>query len=213
MKTIARLRHLGVSSVKARRYASTIKGEPVERAVAILELQPSPTCQALGKLLKSAVANAQENGGLAAEHLYVSNVLVDQGPSLKRIKPRARGRAYRILKRSCHLTVEVDLKPGITPEGLAEEQVPPKRVPRKKKEPAKTKTAGKAESKAEQAEKKPPAKAKAGAKSSAPKKRRVSRAAKAVDKDAEKTAEGKPAEPSRTSRGKARKKDDEGEKE
>jgi large subunit ribosomal protein L22 len=110
MSTVARLRNYGVPSLKIRRFAGTIKGEPVEKAMAILDLQSSPTCQTLAKLLRSAVANAVNNDGLAAENLVVSNVLVDVGPTMKRIKPRARGRAYRILKRSSHVTIEVDLR-------------------------------------------------------------------------------------------------------
>jgi large subunit ribosomal protein L22 len=110
MSTVARLMNYGVPSLKIRRFAGTIKGEPVEKAMAILDLQSSPTCQTLAKLLRSAVANAVHNDGLAAENLVVSNVLVDVGPTMKRIKPRARGRAYRIFKRSSHVTIEVDLR-------------------------------------------------------------------------------------------------------
>ena len=110
MSTIARLTNYGVPSLKIRRFAGTIKGEPVEKAMAILDLQSSPTCQTLAKLLRSAVANAEHNEGLARENLVVSNVLVDVGPTMKRIKPRARGRAYRIFKRSSHVTIEVDLR-------------------------------------------------------------------------------------------------------
>jgi len=109
MITRAKLSHLGVPALKIRRFASTIKGEKVERALAILDLQPSPTCQYLSKLLRSALANAVNNHQLAADYLYVSNVLVDQGPTMKRIRPRARGRAYRVLKRSSHVTIELDL--------------------------------------------------------------------------------------------------------
>ncbi|MDQ3024206.1 MAG: 50S ribosomal protein L22 [bacterium] len=110
MSTVAHLKNYGVPSLKIRRFATTIKGEPVERAMAILDLQSSPTCQILAKLLRSAVANAEHNDGLAAENLVVSNVIVNVGPTMKRIKPRARGRAYRILKRSSHVTIEVDLR-------------------------------------------------------------------------------------------------------
>jgi large subunit ribosomal protein L22 len=113
MKTIARLRNFGVPSLKVRRFAGTILGESVDKAMAILQFQPSPTCQALGKLLKSAVANAENNNGLSADNLVVSNVIVEQGPTMKRIRPRARGRAYRVFKRSCHVTLEVDLKPEL----------------------------------------------------------------------------------------------------
>ncbi|GEM_PF-173304 len=137
MKTYARLRHFGVPALKVRRYGRTIKGEPVVRALAILDLQPSPTCQALGKLLRSAIANAQNNNQLSPEVLVVSNVTADQGPTMKRIRPRARGRAYRVLKRSSHVTIELDLKPGIaTAPGprKADESEPPKRRPRAKPE-------------------------------------------------------------------------------
>jgi large subunit ribosomal protein L22 len=109
MKTYARLSNFGVPTLKVRRFAGTIKGEPVDRALAILGLQGSPACQGLHKLLRSAVANAENNNGLAPANLVVSNVLVDNGPTMKRIRPRARGRAYRILKRSCHITIELDL--------------------------------------------------------------------------------------------------------
>ncbi|MCH7472286.1 50S ribosomal protein L22 [bacterium] len=124
MRVVARLRYLGVPPLKVRRFATTIKGEPVERAMAILELQSSPTCQSLCALLKSAVHNALNNHELAAENLLVSNVMVDAGPTLKRIKPRARGRAFRILKRSSHVTIELDLMPGITIDEAGRELKP-----------------------------------------------------------------------------------------
>jgi large subunit ribosomal protein L22 len=122
MTVRAKLSDFGVPPLKVRRFASTIKGEPVERAVAILDLQSSPTCQVLSKLLKSAIANAQNNNQLAAQYLVVSNVMVDQGTTTKRIRPRARGRAYRILKRSCHVTIELDLKKGVTLEQVEQER-------------------------------------------------------------------------------------------
>ena len=112
MKTYARLRNYGVPPLKVRRFASTIKGEGVDRSLAILALQSSPTCQTLHKLLRSAVANAENNNSLDRSTLYVSNVMVDQGPTMKRIKARARGRAFRIFKRSCHVTIELDVRQG-----------------------------------------------------------------------------------------------------
>ena len=155
MKAVARLRHLGVPSLKVRRFASTIKGEPVNKAVAILDLQSSPTCQALSKLLKSAIANAQNNLELDPKNLQVSNVLVDQGPSLKRIKPRARGRAFRILKRSCHVTIELDFKKGLAP--ITEEVVESKPAKSEKTTKAKAaKPAAKATEKKAKAETKKP---------------------------------------------------------
>jgi large subunit ribosomal protein L22 len=116
MKTIARLRNFGIPPLKARRFAGTIKGQPVDKAVAILSLQSSPACQVLCKLLKSAIANAENNNGLDSNNLEVSNVIVDNGPTMKRIRPRARGRAYQILKRSCHVTIELDLKDQLKKE-------------------------------------------------------------------------------------------------
>lgn len=113
MKTYARLKNCGVPPLKMRRYAGTIKGEQANRAVAVLDLQSSPACQTLSKLLRSAIANAQNNNELDPANLVVSNVMIDQGPTMKRIRPRARGRAYRILKRSSHITIELDLKPGL----------------------------------------------------------------------------------------------------
>jgi large subunit ribosomal protein L22 len=157
MKTYARLRYLGVAPLKVRRFAGTIKGESVDRALAILDLQASPACQALHKLLRSAVANAQNNNNLAPEYLYVSDVLVDQGPTMKRIRPRARGRAYRILKRSSHVTIELNLKPGLSLERLEaerEEAAKAKRRGRKQSEPAETEAGAEAK-----AEKKPSKKA------------------------------------------------------
>jgi len=162
MITHARLMHLGVPALKVRRFASTIKGEKVDRALAILDLQPSPTCQKLSKLLRSAIANAVNNHQMSAEYLYVSNVQVDQGPTMKRIRPRARGRAYRVLKRSSHVTIELDLaaqqeqKTAATTEEPTAKKSRSRRKPaaaQEKKPEAKTVTKAKTEEKA--AEKKP----------------------------------------------------------
>jgi large subunit ribosomal protein L22 len=180
MITHARLRHFGVPALKVRRFASTIKGEPVERALAILDLQSSPTCQTLSKLLRSAVANAMNNHQLSAEYLQVSNVLVDQGPTMKRIRPRARGRAYRVLKRSSHVTIELDLiesqRGAPTETEIVAEKEPAKaskRAPAKKKE-SKAKPAGKTAAKTTKAKQKtadkPATKAKKASTKSTPKK-------------------------------------------
>lgn len=167
MITRAKLSHLGVPALKVRRFASTIKGEKVERALAILDLQPSPTCQYLGKLLRSALANAVNNHQLSADYLYVSNVLVNQGPTMKRIRPRARGRAYRVLKRSSHVTIELDLvkERRQAPTIEEAEEAKPAVKPRKKsaEKPAAKEKAKKAPAKKSTAAKKP-----AGAKKSTP---------------------------------------------
>lgn len=145
MKTTARLRDFGVPSLKVRRFAGTIKGEPVSKALAILELQSSPACQALHKLLKSAIANAEHNNGQSRESLVVSNVLVDNGPMMKRIRPRARGRAFRIFKRTSHVTIEVDL-PMAQRKAEAEAAPPGKAAARPAARPA-TKPVAKAAAK------------------------------------------------------------------
>ncbi len=113
MKVTARLTDLGVPALKARRFAGTVKGQPVDKALAILDLQSSPVCQALAKLVRSAAANAEHNHQLDRRNLEVANVIVDQGHVLKRIKPQARGRAYRVVKRSCHVTVVLDLQTSL----------------------------------------------------------------------------------------------------
>lgn len=184
MKAVARLRHFGVPPLKVRRYAQTIKGKDAMRAVAILDLQPSPTCQTLAKLLRSAIANAQNNLELAPSSLEVSNVLVDQGPTMKRIRPRARGRAFRVYKRSCHVTIELDLKKALRestssadvaekPAAKGRAKAAPKKPaakaaekPAAKKKPAST-AAKKTASKTKAAAEKKPAKAKTETKSKA----------------------------------------------
>jgi large subunit ribosomal protein L22 len=144
MKAVARLRHFGVPPLKVRRYARTIKGKDAMRAVSILDLQPSPTCQTLAKLLRSAIANAQNNLELSPDSLEVSNVLVDQGPTMKRIRPRARGRAFRVLKRSCHVTIELDVKKSLREAPVKSDDTEAEAKPaRTRKSPAKAKSADK----------------------------------------------------------------------
>ena len=179
-KVYAKLRHFGVPPLKVRRFASTIKGEQVGKALAILALQSSPTCQSLHKLLRSAIANAENNNGLTAENLVVSNILVDQGPMMKRIRPRARGRAYRIFKRSCHVTIELDLKPGLTLETLKASEDEKGGRSRRRKTPA-TEKAAKTEAPAGKA----PAK-KAAKKDAKPESKTAGTAKKAQTKPASK---------------------------
>jgi len=152
MITRARLSYFGVPQLKVRRFAGTIKGESVDRALAILALQPSPTCQTLHKLLSSAIANAENNLQLAPENLVVGNVMVDEGPKAKRIRPRARGRAYRVFKRSCHVTIELDLRRGVGLEEARKEQAAAGRRARTRKQPAAKATSRAAGAKAPAAE-------------------------------------------------------------
>ena len=87
-----------------------IRGKSVAEAFAILKFTPKVGAEAIEKVLKSAVANAENNFDMNVDNLYVSSAYVDQGPTMKRIHPRSRGQAFKILKRSSHITVAVDEK-------------------------------------------------------------------------------------------------------
>lgn len=108
MEVRARARFVRVSPQKTRLVAANIKRQPVEVALNILKFSPQKAAQELYKVLYAAVANAEHTSSLDVDELFVKNVLVDEGPSMKRIKPRAMGRATRIVKRTSHLTVIVD---------------------------------------------------------------------------------------------------------
>ena len=109
--TRAVLRHSRTSAFKVRPVLDLIRGEEVQRAREILQFSERDAAQLVGKLLASAVANAENNDGLDAEELYVSACYADEGTTMRRWRPRARGRATRIRKRSCHVTVVVSRLP------------------------------------------------------------------------------------------------------
>lgn len=109
--TRAVLRHYRMSASKARQVLDLIRGEDVERAADILRTTPREAGTVIGKVLASAVANAMHNDGLDPEDLYVSACYADEGATLKRWRPRARGRATRIRKRTTHITVIVSPLP------------------------------------------------------------------------------------------------------
>lgn len=98
-------RFVRASPRKARFVIDVIKGKRVSEAIAMLRFIPNHAAELISKVLISAAANAQDGWGAGVEELKVANILADGGPSLKRVKPRAQGRAYRILKRTSHLTV------------------------------------------------------------------------------------------------------------
>ena len=87
-----------------------IRGKDVESALGILAYNPRYASSVIEKLLKSAIANAENNQGMSAENLYIEECYASQGPIMKRIKPRAQGRAYRIEKRMCHITIVLNEK-------------------------------------------------------------------------------------------------------
>lgn len=105
MDVRAQVKYLRRGPLKVRRYAELIVGKPIDQARAILAVQTSPACRDLSKVLESAIANAENNHNLDPEELTVRTAYVDCGMTIPRIKPRARGRADRIKKRTCHVTV------------------------------------------------------------------------------------------------------------
>jgi large subunit ribosomal protein L22 len=105
MEVRAGVRFIRVPPRKARAVAALVKGKHVHDALAILKFTPNATAKILVKLVKSAVANAENNNHLDGDALKVQRVIVDQGPSYKRTQPRSMGRAYRILKRTSHIAV------------------------------------------------------------------------------------------------------------
>jgi large subunit ribosomal protein L22 len=107
MEVAARLRGARISPQKARLVADQVRGKHVEDALDILTFSPKKAAHLIKKVLESAIANAENNEGADIDELKVSAIFVDEGMTMKRIQPRAKGRADRILKRSSHITVKV----------------------------------------------------------------------------------------------------------
>ena len=105
MEARAYLKHLRITPRKAKIVCDLIRGKDVKYAEAILKHTPKSASEPICKLLKSAAANAENNHEMNPEKLYVSEIFVAPGPTMKRIMPRAQGRAYRILKRTSHITI------------------------------------------------------------------------------------------------------------
>ena len=101
-------RHVRLSASKARRVVNLVRGLPAKEALTVLQFAPQAASEPVYKVLASAVANAENNERLDPDALLVSAAYVDEGPTLKRFRPRAQGRAYRIRKRTCHITIEVE---------------------------------------------------------------------------------------------------------
>ncbi len=107
MEVAAKLRGAGMSAQKARLVADQIRGKSVEDALDVLSFSTKKGAAIIKKILESAIANAEHNEGADVDELKVSTIYVDEGLTMKRIRPRAKGRADRILKRTCHITVKV----------------------------------------------------------------------------------------------------------
>jgi large subunit ribosomal protein L22 len=107
MEVTAKLKGARIAAQKARLVADQIRGESVESALEVLQFSKKKAAAILKKIVESAVANAEHNDGLDVDELKISAVYVDEGMTMKRIRPRAKGRPDQILKRSCHITVKV----------------------------------------------------------------------------------------------------------
>jgi large subunit ribosomal protein L22 len=120
-------RHVRLSASKARRVVNLVRGLPAKEALTVLQFAPQAASEPVYKVLASAIANAENNERLDPDALLVSAAYVDEGPTLKRFRPRAQGRAYRIRKRTCHITIEVEaVAPATRPARTAKKAAPAK---------------------------------------------------------------------------------------
>jgi len=110
MQALAKLRYVNLAAQKGRLVADQIRGLPVEQALDILTFSKKKGASLMKKVLDSAIANAENNEGADIDELKVAVGMVDEGPTMKRIRARAKGRAARILKRTSHITVSVSDK-------------------------------------------------------------------------------------------------------
>jgi len=108
MESKAVAKYIRISPRKVRLVADNVKGQPVEKAVNLLTFTPKKAARILLKVVNSALANAEQNASVDVDTLFVKRIRVDEGPTLKRWRPRAQGRATRINKRTSHITVVLD---------------------------------------------------------------------------------------------------------
>ncbi|MCZ6666312.1 MAG: 50S ribosomal protein L22 [Gammaproteobacteria bacterium] len=108
MATVAKLRKARIAPQKVRLIADQIRGLPVDQAINLLTFSSKKAAGIVKKVLESAIANAEHNDGADVDELTVSHISVDAGPTMKRWRARARGRAAKILKRTCHVTISVE---------------------------------------------------------------------------------------------------------
>src|SRR5256884_5643081 len=122
-------RHVRTSATKARRVVNLVRGLPAQQALTVLQFAPQAASVPVYKVLASAIANAENNERLDPDALLVAEAYVDEGPTLKRFRPRAQGRAYRIRKRTCHITIVVESVASAAP--AARPVVPGKKAAKK----------------------------------------------------------------------------------
>ncbi|MFF0452252.1 50S ribosomal protein L22 [Nocardia africana] len=108
----ATAKHVRVTPMKARRVVDLVRGKRVEDALNILRFAPQAASEPVAKVVASAAANAENNFGLNPDTLVISTAYVDEGATMKRFQPRAQGRAFRIRKRTSHITIEVESVPN-----------------------------------------------------------------------------------------------------
>jgi len=109
---LAQVRYLRMTPMKCRRVIDLVRGMDVQEALDQLRFQPQAASEPIAKVIASAAANAEHNKQLDRSGLYISQAYVDEGPTLKRFRPRAQGRAFRIRKRTSHITVVVSTRPS-----------------------------------------------------------------------------------------------------
>jgi large subunit ribosomal protein L22 len=136
-------RYVLCSATKARRMVNLIRGLPAKEALTVLQFAPQRASTPVYKVVASAMANAENNEGLDPDSLLISEAYVNEGPTLYRFRPRAQSRAFRIRKRTCHITIYVE---AVQPEPVVARRSPAKKAPAKQVEeaPAKKATAKKA---------------------------------------------------------------------
>jgi len=117
-------RYVRISPTKARRVVNLVRGLPARDALTVLQFAPQAASEQVYKVLASAIANAENNERLDPDALLVSEAYVDEGPTMKRFRPRAQGRAYRIRKRTSHITIAVE---AVAPAGKGGKAAPAKK--------------------------------------------------------------------------------------
>jgi large subunit ribosomal protein L22 len=146
-------RHVRISATKARRVVNLVRGLPAREALTVLQFAPQAASEPVYKVLASAIANAENNERLDPDSLLVAEAYVDEGPTLKRFRPRAQGRAYRIRKRTCHITVVVEsVQVAASARPVAPGKRAAKAAPAKKAAPAEVNEPAEANEPAETAE-------------------------------------------------------------